>query len=205
VASDGELFLAWQTGDRRAGGELVDRYVEAVRRFFHTKVDAGIEDLVQQTFLVCIERRDQIRDPDAFRGYLFAAARSKLYDHIRSRQGKDRTAIDPATTSIADAGLSPGSVLAARDEQRLLLLALQQLPAELQVALELYYFERVRGRDLAIALGLPDGTVRSRLRRGLEQLRERLDALTRSESPGLRTASQEHLRAWEQGLERDEP
>ncbi|MFO0635763.1 MAG: sigma-70 family RNA polymerase sigma factor [Nannocystaceae bacterium] len=205
MASDAELFLAWQAGDRRAGGELVDRYVEAVRRFFHNKVDSGIEDLVQQTFLSCVERRDQIRDPEAFRGYLFAAARSKLYDHIRTRCGRNQAPIDPATTSIADAGLSPGSVLAARDEQRLLLLALQHLPTELQIALELYYFERVRGRDLAIALGLPDGTVRSRLRRGLEQLRERLDALTRAESPALRTASSDHLRAWEQGLERDEP
>jgi RNA polymerase sigma-70 factor (ECF subfamily) len=180
VASDAELLAAWQAGDRDAGGELIDRYFEPVRRFFENKVSEGIEDLIQQTFLACVRRRDHIRDPDAFRGYLFAAARSKLYDYIGARMKSRQAETDFGVSSITDAGISPSQVIAQRDDQRLLLHALRLLPVDLQIALELYYFERVRGRELEIALDVPAGTVRSRLRRGLEILRRRIDELAGS-------------------------
>lgn len=178
MTSDGELLAAWQAGDRAAGGELIDRYFDAVRRFFQNKVDEGIEDLIQQTFLACVQRRDSIRDPEAFRGYLFAAARSKLYDHLR-RKIRSPTP-DFAVSSVVDAGVSPSGAIAAREDERLLLLGLRHLPVDLQIALELYYLQRVRGRELEIALGVPPGTVRSRLRRGLELLRKRIEELATS-------------------------
>jgi len=200
VSTDAELLAAWQAGDREAGGSLIDRYFEPVRRFFQNKVSEGVEDLIQQTFLACVQRRDQIRDPEAFRGYLFAAARTKLYDYLRVRMRPTATA-DFEVTSIADVGISPSGMLAARQDERLLLQALRMLPVDLQVALELYYFERVRGHELEIALDVPPGTVRSRLRRGLELLRRRVEELT--DSPELRRETQTNLDAWAERL-RDE-
>lgn len=179
VRGDAELLEAWRVGDREAGGELIDRYFAAVRRFFESKVADGIEDLIQQTFLACVHRRDHIRDPEAFRGYLFAAARSKLYDHITARV-KSPIQGDVAESSVTDLGVSPSQVVADRADQRLLLHALRLLPVDLQIALELYYFEDVRGRELEIALGVPPGTVRSRLRRGIEILRKRIAELEAS-------------------------
>jgi RNA polymerase sigma-70 factor (ECF subfamily) len=199
VASDAELLTAWQAGDREAGGELIDRYFEPVRRFFENKVADGIEDLIQQTFLACVRRRDHIRDPEAFRGYLFAAARSKLYDYIGSRmktQGQD----DFGVSSITDFGISPSEAVAAKDDQRLLVHALRRLPVDLQIALELYYFQRVRGRELEIALGVAPGTVRSRLRRGLEILRKRIDEL--AGSPEALRETSTNLDRWAAELRR---
>ncbi len=201
VATDAELLTAWQAGDRRAGSELIDRFLEPVRRFFYNKVDGGIDDLVQQTFLACVQRRDQIRDPDAFRGYLFAAARNKLYDHLRGRGAIAAGPIDPAVSSILDAGVSPSGALAARDDERLLLVALRHLPIDLQVALELYYFERVRGHELEIALGVPAGTVRSRLRRGLALLKDKVEQL--ADTPESRRGSSANLQAWAERLDAD--
>jgi RNA polymerase sigma-70 factor (ECF subfamily) len=202
VTSDGELLEAWQAGDRRAGSELIDRYFEPVRRFFQNKAADGIEDLVQQTFLACVQRRDQIRDPAAFRGYLFAAARSKLYDHIRARVRPGEAPTDFGVSSIVAVGVSPSGVIAARDDERLLLLALRHLPVDLQVALELYYFERVRGRELEIALDVPAGTVRSRLRRGLEILRRKVEEL--ADSPELRRQSSSNIADWAARLDDDD-
>ena len=48
------------------------------------------------------------------------------------------------------------------------------IPVELSLALELYYWEGLSGPDLALALDVPLGTARSRLRRGIERLREHL-------------------------------
>jgi RNA polymerase sigma factor (sigma-70 family) len=196
VTPDGELLAAWQAGDRQAGGELIDRYFEAVRRFFQNKVADGIEDLIQQTFLACVQRRDSIRDPAAFKGYLFAAARSKLYDHLRVRLRSP--ALDFEVSSVMDAGVSPSGVLAAREDERVLLAALRHLPVDLQIALELYYMQRVRGRDLEIALGVPPGTVRSRLRRGLEILRKRVEEL--STSPEVLQETSTNLDRWAERL-----
>jgi RNA polymerase sigma factor (sigma-70 family) len=197
VQSDAELLVAWQAGDREAGGALIDRYFDAVRRFFENKAPDDIEDLIQQTFLALVGRRDNIRDGASFRGYLFAAARSKLYDHIGKRLGGGGPP-DFEVSSICDAGVSPSGVMAAREDERLLLQALRTLPVDLQVALELYYFERVRGRDLEIALDVPAGTVRSRLRRGLEQLRKRIDEL--AASPELRESTSTNLDRWAEEL-----
>jgi RNA polymerase sigma factor (sigma-70 family) len=197
VSSDAELLAAWQAGDREAGGALIDRYFEPVRRFFENKVSEGVEDLIQQTFLACVNRRDHIRDPDAFRGYLFAAARSKLYDHIGSRM-RSPVEYDYGVSSITDIGISPSGVLAAREDEQLLLLALRRLPVDLQIALELYYFERVRGRELEIALDVAPGTVRSRLRRGLELLRKRIEEL--EGSPELIQQTSTSLDRWSEQL-----
>lgn len=200
MSSDADLLLAWQGGDRQAGGELFDRYFASVRRFFHNKVKDGMEDLIQQSFLAVVQHRDRIQDPAAFRGYLFAAARSKLYDHIR-RHTRPEAELDFEVSSIVDVGLSPSGVLAAKQDERLLLLALRHLPLDLQVALELYYFERVRGEELVLALGVPGGTVRSRLRRGLEILRRKLDEL--ADSPELLAQTTSNLEDWARRLADD--
>lgn len=201
LGSDAELLAAWQAGDRQAGGELIDRYFEPVRRFFQNKVADGVEDLIQQTFLACVQRRDRIRDGEAFRGYLFAAARTKLYDYLRVRMGS-KVSPDFEVASITDAGVSPSAMIAAHEDERLLLHALRHLPVDLQVALELYYFERVRGRELEIALGVPPGTVRSRLRRGLELLRRHVDQL--ADSPEAQRETSTNLDRWAESLKRAE-
>lgn len=199
MPDDSELLEAWRNGDRRAGEILFERHFEAVRRFFVNKLDDSVEDLVQQTFLACVDRRDAIR-PGTFRGYLYAVARSKLYDHLRERAKAAQT-LDPGQSSVVDLGQSPSAVLAGREEQRLLLQALRHLPLELQIALELYYLDQVRGRDLELALGIPGGTVRSRLRRGLEQLRAWIDRL--AQSPQSRLDSSATLDAWASRLSDD--
>jgi RNA polymerase sigma factor (sigma-70 family) len=192
MPDDAELLEAWRNGDQRAGTVLFERYFEAMRRFFVNKVDDAVEDLVQQTFLACVDRRDAIR-PGTFRGYLYAVARSKLYDHLRGR-AKAAQPLDPGSSSVVDMGQSPSAALRDREEQRLVLQALRHLPLDLQIALELYYLDEVRGRDLEVALGIPAGTVRSRLRRGLEQLRAWIDQL--AESPQSRQDSSATLDAW---------
>ena len=201
MPDDAELLESWRNGDRRAGTTLFERHFESVRRFFINKVTDSVEDLVQQTFMACVARKDGIPEVSNFRGYLFAVARSKLYDHLSARMRAPEP-LDPERDSVIDVGMSPSQMLVGREDRLLLLQALQHLPVELQVALELYYFEQVRGRDLEVALGLPGGTVRSRLRRGLELLRRHVDQL--AQSPELRHDSGVAIDSWERNLERDD-
>jgi RNA polymerase sigma factor (sigma-70 family) len=179
VHSDFELLEAWRGGDKAAGNELFDRYFDAVYRFFRNKVCEGAEDLVQQTFLALVQSRDHFRGDSSFRTYLFTAARSKLYTHLERRH-REGNRIDYGVSSCEDLGISPSEVIAQDENERLLLHALRRLPIDLQIALELFYFEHMRGPQLAEVLDLPEGTVRSRIRRGRALLREQLELLMQS-------------------------
>lgn len=176
---DLKLLEAWRAGDAAAGNALFDRHFDAIYRFFRNKIDQGAEDLVQQTFLACVNAKEKFRGDSSFRTYLFTAARSKLYTHLDKRR-REGERLDWGVTSCADLGISPSGILARSEEQRLLLLGLRQLPLDLQVALELYYFEQFRGPQLAEVLGIPEGTARSRIRRGQQQLREAVERLANS-------------------------
>jgi RNA polymerase sigma-70 factor (ECF subfamily) len=189
---DFELLESWRAEDPRAGTILFGRYFDALFRFFRSKVTEGVDDLVQETFLACVKSRDNFRGHASFRTYVFRVAHSKLYDFLRVKHRAN--AVDFGVTSVMDLGQSPSQVIARDEEQRLLLDALPRLPLDLQVVLELYYLEKIRGPELAGVLGIPEGTVRSRLRRGREMLRDRV--LELAEAPDRVAASFEDLDAW---------
>ena len=73
---------------------------------------------------------------------------------------------------------TPSALAAAQEEHRLLLQGLRRLPLELQISLELHFWEGMSGRELAEVLDVSEGTVRSRLRRAKEQLARHIDELT---------------------------
>ena len=52
---DAECLRAWASGDRKAGELLFERHFEAVARFFRNKTDRDHDDLIQATFLGCVE------------------------------------------------------------------------------------------------------------------------------------------------------
>lgn len=197
--SDFELLDAWRTGDTAAANELFDRWFRQLYLFFRTKVEDGVaEDLVQQTLLACVQSLHGFRREASFRTYVLRAARSRLYNYYDARRRREAV-FDPGVSSCADLGVEPSFARSTREDQQLLLQALRGIPLELQLALELYYFERMRAPELAEVLELPEGTVRSRLRRGLELLRERITALASGSAALQSTMS--NLEDWAAGVQ----
>lgn len=174
---DSALFEAWRAGDRKAGAELVERHYDSVARFFSTKAGEHADDLVQRTFLGCTEAAARFRGESGFRTFLFAIARNVLFEHIRHQTKGRARELDFETASIAD--LQPGiaTQAARRAERRLLVRAMQHLPLELQIVLELHYWEELRVEELAAMLEIPPGTVKSRLHRGRGLLAEAMERL----------------------------
>jgi RNA polymerase sigma-70 factor (ECF subfamily) len=170
LRSDLELFDTWCEGDRAAGEELIERHFQPIYRFFSNKVAGELEDLVQQTFLRCLEARARFRREASFRTFLFAVARNTLFDHLRRRRGD----IDFGVTSLVDLGMSVSSAIVQRERSQLVAQALRQIPLDLQTVLELHYWEELSTAEMAQILEVPQGTIKSRLRRGREALAERL-------------------------------
>jgi RNA polymerase sigma factor (sigma-70 family) len=176
VRSDAELFERWCGGDERSGAELFDRHFAGISRFFRNKVTDEFEDLVQQTFTACLESRDRFRQDSSFRTYLFAIANNILRNHYRSRR-RDR--VDLTEVSAYDLAPGPSTVVAKVREQQLLLESLRRIPVELQVILELFYWEGMTAKAIGEVVGESEYTVRNRLRRGKELLRKHMEALAR--------------------------
>lgn len=171
--SDGQLLERWRTGDTASGEALFERYYDMVERFFLNKVASGVQDLVQDTFMRCVEGRERIRDHDRFRTYMFAIAYNVLTGHLRERYRSDR-AIDLSEISMCDVSPGPSTLIARRREHQLLIDALRAIPIEDQVILELHYWEQLTTSEMAEVMGIPIGTARGRLQRARTRLEEEM-------------------------------
>ena len=114
---DRSLLDAWAAGDRDAGEALFARYFEAVVRFFQNKLSRDHDDLIQQTFLGCVESRAGFRGDGSFRAFLFGVAHNVLGKHLRRRY-REPAALDFAQVSIAELGDSPSLVVAVDRQQQ---------------------------------------------------------------------------------------
>lgn len=159
-------------------------------RFFHNKAGEQGKDLIQRTFLRCLEARDRILPGSSFRSFLFGIARNVLLEHFRSVR-RDGQRIDEMLTTVQDIAPhpTPSSFLAHKREARLLLAALRRIPIELQIGLELFYWEHMSAGEIAAICGIPEGTVRTRLRRARQLLEQEIGALAASPAELASTVS----------------
>ena len=191
--SDEALFSAWRAGDARAGAELFERHYAAIARFFRNKVDVDAPDLIQRTFLGCIEGRERVRGESSFRTYLFAVAHNVLFKHFRTR-ARAGAHLDFGVTSVHDLRPSATALLVRRGEEQALLQALRRIPLEHQVVLELYFWEHLTAREMAEIQAVPEGTVRTRLRRAKQLLEHALAQVARTPAELRETLS--NLDGW---------
>ncbi|MCX4242835.1 RNA polymerase sigma factor [Paraliomyxa miuraensis] len=197
--SDGELLQAWGRGEQAAGEELLSRHFEAVVRFFHNKVDRDHEDLIQRTFLGCVEAREQFRGEGSFRAFLFGVARNVLGKHLRTRY-REPAALDLAHVSAAELGGSPSQLVADDQQQQLMLSALRRIPLDHQTVLELFYWEDMTAVEIGQMLGVPVGTAKTRLRRAKQLLAAELSDLMAGVTGAEPTETR--LDTWARGIRR---
>jgi RNA polymerase sigma factor (sigma-70 family) len=193
VRDDLELLSAWRDGDRHAGNELLARHFDSLHRFFASKVADEVEDLIQNTLLATIKYIDAVARATSFKAYLFTIASHQLYAHLRGKL-RDGELLDFTVKSAVELGLTPSEVVAQREREQQLSLALRRLPLELQIVLELGYWEELSAREIAAVLDVPIGTAKSKIRRAKQLLAVELDAIggRRVDS----TANDDALDAW---------
>lgn len=194
VEDDATLFAAWCAGDRTAGATLFDRHYEAIARFFHNKVVGPIgADLIQNTFLACVESKDKFRKESGFRTFVFAIARNILFKHYRTQRGPTGR-IDFGEVSACDLDPNASALMRANEEKMLLLESLRRIPIECQEVLELLYWEQLSVVEIAEIVGSPVGTVKTRLRRGRLLLEEQMKLL--AETPRVLESTLAGFERW---------
>jgi RNA polymerase sigma-70 factor (ECF subfamily) len=185
MPTDADLLAAWREGRAAAGAELLSRYRGNLLRFFDLRVSLDAEDLAQRVLLVCAERLHEIRVEASFRSFLFGVARNVLLQHLRDR-ARDADVSDFSDVGSADPGPSPSRVVAVHQEQRILLRVVQELPIEIQLLLDLHYWEGMSAQEIGDAMGLSKTAITTRLYRARQDLR---DAIRDARAPEPARAS----------------
>jgi RNA polymerase sigma-70 factor (ECF subfamily) len=152
--------------------DMVDEHYRAVFGYAYRLSGSVIEseDLTQQTFMLAQVNLPQLREPRAARGWLYTIVRN---EYLRRRPLTSAITLDDAP-ELASAESDPGWLDSELNSDRLQA-AIQELPNEFRIPLLMFYFEDRSYRDIADQLGLPQGTVMSRLSRAKTQLRRKLE------------------------------
>ncbi|MEI7686429.1 MAG: RNA polymerase sigma factor [Planctomycetota bacterium] len=162
--------MAWFTRRPRIE-DLVTEHYESVYRFAYRLCGTAGEadDLTQETFCQAQIKIDQLREAAAARGWLFSIVRNAYLHRLRSTKVAKTVSLDESTEPIERWDAEPLVI-----EPEKLQEALNDLPEAFRTPLVLYFFEEFSYRQIADQLGVPVGTVMSRLARAKSYLRERL-------------------------------
>lgn len=176
---DEQLIQAVAQGDRQAFEMLYDRYASVVFGLALKMLgDREVaEEAVQEIFWRIWQRAKSFDRSRAFAPWLFGIAHNYCIDELRRRRARPQPVYEdddhPVLSSIADdADVSEAALQS--EQRRVVLNALRELPAEQRQALELAYFGGLTQQEIATRLGNPLGTIKTRMRLGLQKLRSLL-------------------------------
>lgn len=187
-SDDQSLILRTIGGEQNAFGALVQKYQN---RLFNGLVQivrshAEAEDLAQEAFVLAFTKLGSFQGNSAFYTWLYRIAYNLAITRIRRR--KANVSLDSqreAGIDYASGGSSPSGRMEQNEQVNLVRTALDQLSEEHRTILILREMEEMDYDALSEVLDLPIGTVRSRLHRAREQLREKMTTLT--DEPNQRT------------------
>ena len=186
MGSDGEAGLERDVqavaayGDRAAFARIFAFYGPRVKAYLRRlgAEDAVAEDLTQDVMLTIWRRAGQFdRSRAALGTWVYTIARNKRIDALRRERRPEYDPEDPALVGEVDPAPRGDEVAEAEQARRAVMAAVEQLPVEQAQLLRIFYFEEKPHSQIADELGLPLGTVKSRLRLALAKLRLLLNGL----------------------------
>jgi RNA polymerase sigma-70 factor (ECF subfamily) len=180
IADESELVRAAQAGDARSFGEIVRRYQRAIYRVAYAlaRNPSDADDLAQETFVRAYQAIGRFRAGEPLFPWLARIATNQALSLFRRRKRRPETPLEP----LLEAGRQwaadddPVEGVAGRERERQMQAAFAELKPEHQAVLALRVVQDLSYEDIARALGVPVGTVMSRLSRARAELKSRLAA-----------------------------
>jgi RNA polymerase sigma-70 factor (ECF subfamily) len=177
-ADDSELLARAQRGDAAAYEEIVRRYQQIAFRtaFIITGSAADAEDAAQEGFVKAYRALGRFRTGAEPRPWLLRIVANEARNRVRSAQRRHGLELRLAEGfRPGDAAPSPEAAAVAAEDRRRLLDLVSGLGEEDRLVISSRYFLELSGDETSAALGIPEGTVKSRLSRALTRLRARFE------------------------------
>ena len=169
-----DLITAAQRGDRKAFGELVRRHREGVINVvFRMCGDAHLaEDAAQEAFIRAWQHLPSYRPRSPFRNWVYRIATNVALDTLR----RERETVDIDDLSLVAQDAGPEATVEGQERGQRVRDAVLALPPASRAVLVLREYEGLSYREIADTLGIPIGTVMSRLNYARNRLRDSLAA-----------------------------
>jgi RNA polymerase sigma-70 factor (ECF subfamily) len=180
-ADESDLFARAQRGDAAAYEEIVQRYQQIAFRtaFVITGSAADAEDAAQDGFVKAYRALKSFRVGADPRPWLLRIVANEARNRVRSSQRRHGLELRLAEGfRPGDAAPSPEAAAVATEDRRRLLDLINALGEEDRLVISSRYFLELSGEETAAALGIPEGTVKSRLSRALTRLRALFEGTT---------------------------
>lgn len=194
--TDQELLELIAQGDQAAMEVLVYRYHAEIYRYFYrsTNKEKLSEDLAQETFLRVIRSLGQGKYPAQFRPWVYRIATNLLRDTFKSAGYQRQVpASQEEVAQLSEEGPKGRAesnlidIVLKQELRKQVVEAIQALPRELRQVIIMRFYQELKIKDIAQALGMPEGTIKSRLHRAYLHLSETLgDYVDDSQAQGNR-------------------
>ena len=172
---DEYLVLLSQAGSTDAMDGLARRWTPRLLRYAARMLGGSMEsaeaarDVVQETWVGAIRGLSGLRDPAQFPAWIYGIATRKCADAIRTNVRRRRLDVD----SVA---IGSGEGVVSVEHRIDMATGIRQLPPKQRAAVHLFYGEDLTVEEIASALGIPTGTVKSRLHQARQALKRNLGA-----------------------------
>jgi RNA polymerase sigma factor (sigma-70 family) len=175
--SDRELVERARRGHAAAYDEIVQRYTEMAFRtaYLVTGSAADAEEAVQDAFVKAHRALGRFREDAPLRPWLLRIVGNEARNRRRAAGRRATIELRAARLAVSGAAPDPETAIAAADERRALLRALEALSDEQRDVVTCRYLLQLSSEETAAVLAIPEGTVKSRLARALDRLRELLE------------------------------
>ncbi len=193
--NDVQLLQRYAAGDEGAFREIVNLYKDSVYAFLRRFLNQQdlVDDVFQETFLQLYVSRDTFDPSKPLRPWLFTIAANKAKDALRRRQRVDSTnlgslfdnedhSIDDVLNTLDHDDRMPFDDLIREETAAEVKRVIARMPAKLREILLLAYFQKFSYGEIAGILGIPVGTVKSRLHTAIRRFAEDWNAVTLCET-----------------------
>lgn len=181
ISDEQAMWRVQMNDDPEAFARLVDRWETPIQNLCARMlgdVHRG-QDLAQEAFTRIFARRKEYVPSGKFSTFLWRVALNLCYDELRRRERRRELSIEDEVSGVeprAAAELAPDISLARQEAAERVRAALLKIPETYRSVLILRHYEDLKFREIGEVLGIPEGTVKSRMAEGLTQLARLLDA-----------------------------
>jgi RNA polymerase sigma-70 factor (ECF subfamily) len=187
ATTDEALMVRLQGGERAVFAVLVRRHQTPLYNFVlrHVRVPAAAQDIVQDAFLRVVQSAAEFKHSARFTTWLFTIARNLCIDHLRRQALRRHPSLDEAGRGDDGEGPTLGEktvdsradverVAVGSEIQQRVVVAVESLPDEQREVFLLREVSNLPFKEIAEIVGVPENTVKSRMRYALERLQEAL-------------------------------
>ena len=172
IASDAQLVARCRTGDQAAWNELVERfsrYVYSISTQAFRLPQHDAEDVFQEVFARVYTHLDRLRSDEAIRPWIAQLTRRLCIDRLRAGSRESPIDVDDVETAEVDA------TLAGLDDALTVQAGLEAIGEPCHELLDRFFSRDESYKTIGAALGIPSGTIASRISRCLGKLRAELE------------------------------